>query len=444
METASKKCKPGFASAALAIAAIALTSCASEPLITRRYDTAVCTSVEKGTKACTEIIPSAIVTVTSVEKDPPKSLRVTDLSDHAQAAYVMAMGDLRRSDTANDLRRNIAAVIRSPTVAPIVDNTPVQRTIVITVAKDGLNPADRFDNTRVTVKLSDDSSTGVRFKSWDKVETEYTTFDLGTIKSGQKTTVGAEAAIQAPDIIAEIPEVSLSGSRERSLEEQVTLKGRAEILTVSVMSQKAVVHRQGISGIDLTGQTFLGVELAPIAGSRMGYIFSADGFYDSNGKVANPAAVKIGVQRTKFIPNPSDIRADVTLTYVTRHVISGDTTLIEGDDQAQYIERNLPVQNVVLVPAMDLGIRRFGLVASPGNKFGPLFVRTSGWAEEPFCFGSYEEADNVRAYLQTTRATTLAKYTLGFMKTTARSFGSSKFESLKAADVKSLDVEACY
>ncbi len=383
------------------LAAGALWSCTPAKIV-GRYKSALCQTAGSQAVSCASVMPKASAYAVSIGTPQSSSnLSAASLPDRALAAYIKALANPKLSSSAADLRSNLAARLSAPASsgAGVDVRTVFHRTLIVTVRKEGgFNPADRLEATDVAIKLAN-----ARFESWDTLATAYTTINAGTMQLTQQRGATEKIAASPPGTAPVSASAALEASQSNTLVENYTAAIQAETLTATIEQdgRTLVIHRQGGSNIDLTGNTVIKVVMSYTGASPMfTYAFSVGQYKDSKGKWLPPRKLKIAARPVSAVPPGVAIHAQVTLVYTIRHVLSGDSTYEERDDKVlEYT--SAPVTNEVeLIAQREASPPWFGLVATAGQPRGfAVMIEQPGAPAAGLCFDSYNEARQFLTYL---------------------------------------------
>ena len=376
-----------------------LAACSTSDQVVGRYQQASC-QTGNDIRPCNDVIPTAEASVTSVKTTEITTARGTSLPDRALAAYVRELANPRMSVDAKALRANLAAKISS---APASSETPddqtvFHRTLIVTVSKSGdFNPADRLEATDVAI-----TPIGARFQSWDTAATIYTTVNAGTVQLTQTRSTGQSLSLATPTGTPVTASVGLRADQRSSRVETLPATYQVESLTVSVegLGKTLRIKRQGGTGIDLTGNTIVTVDLALVVDPNVQPTFSADGGYKTKaGAWLRASKVKLVSETVLTSPKPDGLVADVMLKYTVRHILSGDGTLEDRDDRV--LEKTMQSHDKSsLISAREVGGDAYRLVQNSGRLRGYTLEVSSAGSATPvtLCFPSYAEASAFLVY----------------------------------------------
>jgi len=442
---------------------LAILAGCTHTVVVGRYANAICDSPSAKAVPCHDVIPAADVSVVTIATptassgptgvsgnatsasataEPTPLVSATNFPDHALAEYIKVLADPKFSPTAESLRQNIAAALKAGPTVTVDDRTVLHRNMIVTVTKDPLkfNPADRIEATAVFIEPLD----GVTFTSWDTAVTLYTTINAGTIQLTQTQNSGQTLTAGTPSGAPITGSLGLTAGQGETRVENFNATSQVENLTVSVIDGKLRIRRQGGSGIDLTGNTIIKVDLTvPSTRAAFKPVFSISGDYqDKDQKWVLPEKLNLKADIVYVATKPENIAAKMTLIYTVRHITSGDETIEEKDDTVQELTFvNEPVISV-LVPGRQVSPPSYALWGLEKDGRGPVPVyiaRPTSSRNAPLCFNSYEAANDLLAYIQhgnQARPEILGPATLGFGLL-------SGFTPLQPQDVQQLFVTGC-
>ncbi len=402
-----------------ALILLAAGGCSTTDKTVGRYKSAICETEGSAKISCNSVIPTASAYAVSIGTQPGASPKSgTALPERALAAYIDALANPKMSPTPKDLRANLAASL-APAASPSAEEvrTVFHRTIIVTVRKEGgFNPADRLEATDVTIKPDK-----ARFDSWDTLATAYTTINAGTVQLTHARGATERLSAGAPSGAPVSASGSVSATQMKTRVENYTASIQAETLSATVEDDGGalVIHRQGGPNVDLTGNTVIKVDMSYSGSPMATYIFSVPRYVDAKGKRLPAKKVALTAKPVLEVPPGTAIRADVTLIYTIRHVMSGDATYEERGDEVLYKTAGNITKHVILIPAREASPPGFGLFPALGPHRGfAVNAARPGRAPVGLCFDSYNEASDFLAYLKAANARTpgrIGDTNLGFL-----------------------------
>jgi hypothetical protein len=391
---------------------------ACSPQVVGRYQEATCfdrtgdpnSPIPPQGIACHDVIPIAEAHAIMVRATPAISSAGTksgtDLPERALASYITALSDKRFSRDAAGLGKNIASPLTGPNdQTPLKDETLISGTLAITVSKVGeFNPADRLESLEVRI-----TPINARVETWTAAQSVYSTITPGSITASLTRSAELDVASQSTTApVAVTGKASVSSTESQTL----NVNQRIEDVRPFVDPDGSIrVVRQGGFGVDLTGNVLVVVALRVNPGKTAFPIL-----FSVSGGTSGPIGLK--EQPTRMPRGTGPIKADVQLTYVLRHIISGDERYEDARQDVQMITyRNTSKQD--LVPAVFVEKLTFGMQAPEAeSKINPqpgTFVFASRVGRTiPLCFESFEAAQQVLDDLIKKPRNQIGAYKLGF------------------------------
>lgn len=340
-----------------------LGGCSTQPELVKRY----AKSVPMPDSTC----KWASVSAFSLPPEKPKPLNVASLQDHGQSAFLDELGK-KTKDPASFVRLAASSLTPPASTALSEDRTRLRRRVAISVVNNSPSPADRLSYAQITLALPKNGS--ARFVGWDKLQTEYGQVDLAKVSSTQKLTQSITGKIGAPaGPVA--GELSSSASRETALAEEVTLRQRYVTLSGALHPWNAQIIQQSVSGIDLTGNTIVELDLKLDEDPKYSPATVAEfsQLKDDNGRPNKPGSVAVAFKEVHIpkipgtVENPEPVVAKAMLAYRLRKVVKGMETITESDD------------DVELLTASHCGGEKFDLVSADDLRFSTWEISTSDW-----------------------------------------------------------------
>lgn len=341
---------------------------------------------------CNKKIPDVDVSVvfSPVSKATPKT--GADLPEKAQAAYISALS--RKSKTVDDLRKNFDSTVGNGVESTLRTVTSFDGALIITVSEVGpFNSADRLERTEVEIKLDQ-----AKIRSWNAVQTAYTTVNAGSIQSTLQK--GAELGISAPpgSPVGASGKAAILASRSEQLMASLRIDDVTPLF--DPISGSIRIVRHGGFGLNLTGNTILHATFEPKSEyTAYPELFSIITTDESGWLAADK--LKLNVRTTKLPRGIGDITGTVTLTYIIRHVVKGDKTYQEEDDVVEMLTYKKVQEHIALIPSEKIQHQTFGLKSNSGDFIGqPLYIhRPQRIDDSPLCFDDYGSAQDFLDYL---------------------------------------------
>jgi len=343
--------------------ATALAGCVSSPKATKYYKEA---TFSPPLDQEASFAASGPITATAFSLDTPatptKPKHVFDLADHGQRAFIEAVAaHTDAKATSTEVAKAVGAPIPSPKKqTALLDLTRSKRRLVISIDNQLMQPADRLHRSDITISLNDDAE----FLGWDKIATQYDTVDLGKLTFAQQNKFTLGAALETPGI-KELTSASAGAELSRSLQEEVQLAQRYRAISGALTKTKARIVRQGVVGIDLTGNVVVDLIIA-LTDVNTTKRIAISGYKNKDGTPRDGDELKPSFQDVMFPTSAANpITATVRLDYVLRTVSAGQETIVEADDKVEYrrrwtavgqtTETDSPAQ-VVLIPVERLRV----------------------------------------------------------------------------------------
>jgi hypothetical protein len=355
------------------------------PKLTRRYKTMT---------PKTGANNSATLTVFALEVPPESSQsNVFNLSERGQAALITSLKD--KTDSPKALLGAVGSPIAKPPQTPSVINlTKFKRRVVFSVENNAIQtPADRLMQATIILRLPPDKS---NFVSWDRFASKYEIVDLGKLTFTQTNELNFDIKTVPPGISSIITNADASNKATRSLVEEVTLKQRYVSFTGSLTPSAARIVQQGVVGIDLTGNVAIDLDIAVKENPARPVVLTPSNLFDDKDNPTSPDAVKFLTQEL-IVPadQANPIEAQATLDYIMRHVVKGDSTIIEGDDEVTLASGATSSITVSLIPTSALEFSIYWLIDPVTKNVMHISKRPGGCSignVEPMKFLTYEDA----------------------------------------------------
>lgn len=292
---------------------------------------------------------------------------ISGLHERAQAALVAAVAaKLPASATPKDL---IAALETSaePDEKPCAwaDKTVVSKRLVFTLSGNLQRPADRVDKLEVDIAF-EDRTARANFTSWDRFDSVYASFNLGTAKFTQtnKLTAGRTNTDTSnlPNAAGSVVKLlSFGAESTNALEESAAYAMRRLSVGGALGKDKATLVQEGGPNLNLFGTSTatVSLKLVPADDPRPVYKLGLS----KAGQPVSPAEVSVERCQAKFASSSArPLMLKVTGKATLREVESGDATVMEGDDRLNVRVANLSTDDIELLSKDDLHFQTFGLV----------------------------------------------------------------------------------
>ncbi len=359
------------------------------------------------------------VSVYLAPADPPAARKMSDLSDAAQEAYVAALAKMAKNPS--DLRAELAKPIAGADAEGMQDNTKLNRTLVISIAKGAYRPADRILATSITIEPRNFS-----FSGYSVVSTEYETIDISDVTLSRDSTFSAKFTPKFGGSVDGPLEVGATTSR--GIEEKFNISRRIPKPYVEIEPCKLVLKQESERGLDISGTTLIKLTLVantflsaggrsggvtgdcrvPMMGSRVQFVGSAPSI-EKNGVPLSPSEASL-----RLIPQHNlrmgALKADVSMRYVMRQVLTGGATYSEDDDHVRIIDGVIERGPIDVLSGSDFTTPLWGICVSDGpyrdvNIAADLRNGTGG----ELLFDSLLAATNMASWMANQRAWSIGR-----------------------------------
>jgi hypothetical protein len=379
------------------------------PELTQRYRSATWNRTQ---------IPEDCIGVSAFTLDTPSiesQVAIRSLTPEGQAAFIKAVA--RKAQNMDDFMETLGGSLGKKSAKKgIIDLTVFKKRFVFTadrnLACSALSPADRISDLQVGLKIKDRND--VEFVSWDKFITQYSTIDLGKMSLAQQTSSEISMSVGSPTGSPVPITISPKTSYTRNLSEEVLLRQRYVVTSGRLNRNEAVLYLQGVVGIDLTGNFLVDITFQVKANSEPQLIM-VYGPLRKDGKLVKPEEIRIDFVDLKYPANSNSITCNMEYLYMLRHVKKHDETIIESDDNVDFITfRNKPF-DVEVINEKELKARVFGIVTrklrgeEKTSKDG-WFLCVEGLEKRPIYFPSYSSAREFLEWIKESKNTKVAGY----------------------------------
>lgn len=369
----------------------AATGCSTfmkpKPVVHRRYS--AYTRVKQDT-------PNVSLTVFAVPvpQSPAAETAITSFAGDAQAEMVKAMASRTANGGPHGLVQALAMPIRRTSSAPSFrDLTRISRRLVFSLDNESPGPANRISEARIFVEPRN----GVRFVSWNRMENDHQTVELGRLSMSQERSTSAEVGLTLP-VLSATPSVSTSAGN--TLQEEILLRQQRTALTGALLPHRAMLLQQGGTGIDLTGNVTADFELVvPHFRHKTVFLASLPDACESLPSFDRQTIRYVTPTRRDSLLDT--IRVDVQLNYLLRDVLRGHETTMEGDDSVVFRVGSYRVDSVAVLPAEALRFSVYELRLRGET----VFIRgaTASGTEkktDPLQFVTFEDATAMLAWVR--------------------------------------------
>ncbi len=396
---------------AITICLIALLLCGcATPELTQRYGSATWNRTQ---------IPEDCIRVSAFTLDTPSiepQEAIQSLTPEGQAAFIK--GVERKTQNMDDFIEGLGSSLgKEPGKKGILDLTVFKKRFVFTADKNlecpVLNPADRISDLQVTLKFKDRNN--AQFVSWNKFFTQYSTIDLGKMSLAQQA--GSEVSMSmGPPVGSPVPiTVSPKISYTRGLSEEVSLRQRYVVTSGRLNRDEAVLYLQGVTGIDLAGNFLVDITFQVKANRELKPVL-VYGPLGKDGRLMKPEEIRIDFVDLKYPADSNSLICKMEYLYTLRHVKKQDKTIIEGDDDVDFITiRNKPALDIEVISEKELKTRVFGistrkLLDQEKPSEDGWFLCVEGLEKRPIYFASYSSAKEFLEWIRETKSSKVAGY----------------------------------
>jgi hypothetical protein len=367
------------------------------------------------------------VSVYLAPTDPPGKPKVTDLSDKGQAALITELG--RLSKTPDAFKANYTKFFSKPS-GTNVDNTVMDRMLVISISKGIYRPANRIAEAAITIVPKDFS-----FAGYSLVATQYGSYDLDKVDVKNDYSGSAElnptlsGSVKGP--------LDIKAAIDHSAEHTYTVAEVAPKPTVEILPCRLILREwsqpnQDLSGTSLVKITLIANSLTSSAppnadatdcrkgrGNTTFRLVATETHLAKDGKLLSPdqASLEVGLVES----NRNSLHAKVSMNYVLRHVLSGGSTVIEDDDTVSILTGTVTAgENVELVDGALGRQALWGLCEGPSGLVAHLPNGQSG----QLLFDSLSNATEMLSWLSATKARSVGTTRLSLVRSNPEGYPS--------------------
>lgn len=372
-----------------------LLSCTHKTIL-KRYSTSKAVSTERS-----DVRVSSFVT--DIDSNSAKAKPILlQLESRGQAQLIKSYEALCKDDP-NCVNKNISKKFPRRPLGYDINRAVISAKIVFSIQKieEKFNPANRISEIELNITHPFD---GVNFTKWDKFKTEYAEVDLGNITSKETSSVNAKLAPTLSGTVVGAGEIG--GSYQNESTEELSLKKRYVALTGTLSPKKLTINQEGIVGIDLEGNSSINliINFSDVIEEKVFRINQAK----TTDKIIVLEASKVTIPSIGLINSlQNGLVLKIDGTYVLRHVDSGASTIIEGDDNVIFKSGNVtPASDqLIIMSNRDLEQLRaryyLYLFSDQGEQISIDLPRNSNF---PLDFATYGEANQFLSWLTTTQS----------------------------------------
>lgn len=382
---------------------VLLTSCYPKSRILNWYS-------KQEVKADTTITGRVKVFGFAFPGDPGPSKDFWTLPEGAQRAYIKEVGkDVTKPE---QLAAAIALPFRKSNAAPFVDLSTFKKKLVFTVMHRAPQPADRIAGLELRLVLPE--SSGYAFSTWDKIVTQYSTVELGTLSlTGTNTFKLAPEITLAGDILGTAPGEL---SRVEAMTEEAKLAKRYIEVNGSLSEDQAWLTLNGMPGRDLAGNVVAEITMRATNTASFVLFEFVDLFKD--GIASKPENVKLGEVWLKVPYSRNSVEAIAQYDVCVRHVVRRAKTIAEGDDKVQLVCTDSTMSDTIrVIDGSEFDVKIFYLINKLTNAYLGLQGTGTGGNLAPVALRTLEEAMALQRWLRMSASTqvegTLLQWTDG-------------------------------
>lgn len=383
---------------ALAITAVVLSGCIS-PKLTRHYD-----SVDESSLSSNTLTLSVFLANPKVDEEPPL---ITKLTDRGQAELIRSVAGKMpdKSDATALLTVLGKAAAEKPKDCAGADRTSLKKRVTMTVLGNFGRPADRIDRLELRFSLPQDAP--YEFASWDKFDSVYGSYDLGSAKYTQsrKLTLGnsnTDTKNLANDAGGVVKVLNAGYEASDGLEEDMKYAIRRLSVGGALQPGQAILVQEGGPYINLLGSSsaVFTLKLKSSGDPLPVYVL---GFKD--GPKTLPGEVSVARCLVKYPLRSTPLRLAVDGKALKRLVVNHHDTISEGDDTVRFESQDFGATTVRITDEEDLKAEFFGLESCQKGPSATTCFRLaienpySGNVEDPLTMGTPDEAAKMRDWL---------------------------------------------
>lgn len=341
---------------AMTAVAVALAGCVS-PQLTRHYD-----SVDETSVSDDKLELSVFPANPKVDEDPPL---ITKLAERGQAELIkeVAAKMPTGSDAAALLNALGTAVAPPPEDCAWADRTLLKKRVTMTVLGRFGRPADRID--RLEFRFTRVGNDRYEFVSWDKFDSVYGSYDLGSAKHTQTRDVTVALAGESmknwaggTHSLGWKPSAGFDATN--TLEENMNYVIRRLNVGGALTPDRARLVQEGGPYINLLGSSsaVFTLKLKPQQDPKPVYVLGL-----KDGRKTAPDDVALKLCQAKYPPSRDPLQIEVGGTALKRLVANHHDTISEGDDTVRFERQEFAPSTVTIADDKDLKVEFYGLVS---------------------------------------------------------------------------------
>lgn len=194
------------------------------------------------------------------------------------------------------------------------------------------SPGDRIQSLKISIVLSPETQKIVEFKTWDKLLTQYATYNAASVSYTKSKALNIAPSVSIAGSTFSIGSYNLTNGYAVG----DTAKYPIVIMTGTLKPDSIAIQQDGSPTISLFGNTTITIT-PDFKYTIPTELFDFDGLTGDNGVIQEPAKVKLKRSKVMY---PSLLGKTTTATlkldYEIRHVINNAATIEEGDDDIQF------------------------------------------------------------------------------------------------------------
>ena len=313
-----------------------------------------------------------------VEPTESKAPSIWNLSPQGQAAYIKQLGS--KSAKGADLTKQMIEPLSSERHLVVHDLTTFKKRIVLSVDHVTSQPADRISRLVVRIGLKSDD---FKFSGWDRVATQYSSIDLGTMTSNTTTSFTLSPSLE---LMGDAVGTSAGEAKyERGMTEEIKLSRRYVEMNGRMDENTAEIILQGMPTRDLAGNIVAEVVMEADGAQGTDYVrvFDFDVFFEK-GTPNKPNTIKYHPHLFKVPDITKDVAASLTFDAYVREVHGrGRRSIAEGDDRVRLLScRNMEADSFALIKKEEMSPKSWAIAWNKNDS-------SDSASTDPFAVGEY-------------------------------------------------------
>lgn len=337
-----------------------LAGCMS-PKLTRHYGMVDETVVSDG-----ELSLSVFPASPKADEQAPL---ITTLTERGQAELIRSVA--ARMPDGSDASALLALLGKPPVAIPEAcgwaNKTSLKKRVTLTVLGKFGRPADRVD--RLEFRFSREPGARYEFASWDKFDSVYGSYDLGTAKYTQsrKLTLGrsdSDTRNLADEAGSVVKGLSAGYEAADGLEENMRYAIRRLSVGGALEPSRATLVQEGGPYINLLGSSSAVFTLKLNLNEDPSPVHA---FEFKQGRKTAPDAVLASRCQARYPISRQEIWVQVDGSALKRLALHHHDTISEGDDAVRFESQAFKAERVRLATKDDLKVEFFGLISCPNG-----------------------------------------------------------------------------